>query len=70
MGTGSSIRVLSDKWLPCYPTNKILVPLNEVEEDWHVLELIDWTTFQWNRGFIDIVFNKYDAEAIYRIPLS
>ena len=70
MGTGSSIRVLSDKWLPCYPTNKILVPPSEVEEDWHVSKLIDWTTFQWNCGFIDTVFNRFDVEAIYWIPLS
>ena len=70
VGTGSSILVLSDKWLPFHPTNKIRVPPNEVKEDWHVLELIYWTTFQWNRDFIDMVFNKYDDEAIYRIPLS
>ena len=70
MGTGSSIQVLSDKWLPCHPTNKILVLPNEVGEDWHVSELIDWTTFQWNRDFIDTVFNRYNAKAIYRIPLS
>ena len=70
MGTGSSIQVLSDKWLPCHPTNKILVLPNEVEEDWHVSELIDWITFQWDRAFIDMAFSKYDAEAIYWIPLS
>lgn len=65
VGTGSSIRVLSDKWLPGHRTNKILVPPNEVEEDWHVLELINWTTFQWNHAFIDMAFSRYDAEAIY-----
>ncbi|KAL4625504.1 hypothetical protein ACB092_05G031200 [Castanea dentata] len=70
MVMGSSIRVLSDKWLPCHPTNKILVPPNEVEEDWHVSELINWTTFQWNHDLIDSIFHRFDAEAIYRIPLS
>jgi len=67
---GSSIRVLYDKWLPGHPTNKILVPSYEVEKDWHVSELIDWATFQWNRAFINMAFSRYDAEAIYRIPLS
>ena len=33
-------------------------------------DLIDWTTFQWNREFIGMVFNKDDAHAIYQIPLS
>ena len=70
MGTGSSIRVLSDKWLPCHPTNKIIVQPDEVEETWHVSDLIDWTNFQWNHEFIGMVFNRDDAVAIYRIPLS
>ena len=33
-------------------------------------ELIDWNNFQWDHTFIDGAFSKYDAEAIYRIPLS
>lgn len=70
MGTSSSIRVLSDKCLSCHPTNKILVPPKKVEADWHVSKLIDWTTFQWNHDLIDSVFHRFDAEAIYRIPLS
>ena len=70
VGSGSSIRVLSDKWLPGHPTNKVLVPPYEVEEDWHVSELIDWATIQWNRAFIDMAFCRYDVEAIYWIPLS
>ena len=70
VGTGSSIRVLSDKWLPCHPTNKIIVQPDEVEETWHVSDLIDWTNFQWNHEFIGMVFNRDDAVAIYRIPLS
>ena len=70
VGSGSSIRVLSDKWLSLHPSNKILTPPVEVEEDWLVLELIDWNTFQWDRSLIDRVFSKYDVEAIFRIPLS
>ncbi|XP_030923859.1 uncharacterized protein LOC115950759 [Quercus lobata] len=70
VGLGFSIRVLSDKWLPGHPTNKVLVPPYEVDEDWHVSELIDWASLQWNRAFIDMAFNRFDAEAIYRIPLS
>ena len=70
VGSGSSIQVLTDKWLPYHPTNKILAPPNEVGEDWYVAELIDWNNFQWDHSIIDGAFSKYDAEAIYRIPLS
>lgn len=70
VGSGSSIRVLTDKWLPHHPTNKILAPSNEVEEDWYVAELIDGNNFQWDHSIIDRMFSKFDAEAIYRIPLS
>nr|XP_023915286.1 uncharacterized protein LOC112026812 [Quercus suber] len=69
VGSGSSIRVLSDKWLPGHPTNKILIPPNVAVDDWVVSELIDWNTFQWDRTVIDVVFSRLDVEAIYRIPL-
>ncbi|XP_075662942.1 uncharacterized protein LOC142632422 [Castanea sativa] len=62
---GSSIRALSDKWIPNHPTNKILVPPNEIDESWHVSELIDWANFQWNRGFIDAVYNRYSVKSSY-----
>ncbi|XP_023924072.1 uncharacterized mitochondrial protein AtMg00310-like [Quercus suber] len=67
VGSGSSIRVLSNKWLPRHPTNKIQIPPNDIEEDWRVSELIDWNTFQWDRTIIDMVFSRYDAEAIYHL---
>ena len=31
VGDGSEIRVLKDKWIPNYPTNKVLHPLVEEE---------------------------------------
>ena len=70
VGSGSSIRVLSDKWLPHHPSNKILTPSNEVGEDWLVSELIDWNISQWDCFLIDRAFSKYGVEAILRIPLS
>ncbi|XP_023913698.1 uncharacterized protein LOC112025278 [Quercus suber] len=67
---GKDVAGISDKWLPRHPTNKIMVPPNDIEEDWLLSELIDWNTFQWDHTLIDMVFSRYDAEAIYRIPLS
>ena len=43
VGDGSKIRVLKDKWILNYPTNKVLHPLVEEEWEWRVLELIDWS---------------------------
>ena len=41
VGDGSKIRVLKDKWIPNYPTNKVLHPPMEEEWEWQVSELID-----------------------------
>ena len=70
VGNGTSIWVLSDKWIPCHPTNKILISPNDEEWEWWVSDLIDWTTFQWDKDLICLAFQRFDAEAILRIPLS
>ena len=42
VGNGSSISVMGDKWIPNYPTNKVLHPIHEsVDEMAVVSELID-----------------------------
>ena len=43
VGDGSNIQVTQDRWIPNYPTNKVLRPPLEEDGDWRVLELIDWT---------------------------
>ena len=70
VGDGSEIRVLKDKWIPNYPTNKVLHP--PVEEEWErrVSELIDWSAKIWDRQLLDLKFHREDADAISRIPLS
>ena len=42
VGDGCSIWVMHDKWIPNHPTNQVLHPPLEAEEDWRVSELIDW----------------------------
>ncbi|KAK9998621.1 hypothetical protein SO802_018224 [Lithocarpus litseifolius] len=69
-GVGRSIRVLHDKWIPNYPTNQVLHPPLEAEEDWRVSELMDWDGHGWDRGLIAGKFHRKDAMAILRIPLS
>ena len=40
VGNGESIKVLVDKWIPNYPSNRVLHPVHEDEEDWRVSDLI------------------------------
>ena len=41
VGNGSSISVMGDKWIPNYPTNKVLHPIHELVDEKVVSELID-----------------------------
>ncbi|KAL4619828.1 hypothetical protein ACB092_06G108800 [Castanea dentata] len=59
VGSGESIKVLMDKWIPNYPSNRVLHPVHEGEGDWRVSDLIDLELHEWE-----------DAEAICKIPLS
>ena len=70
MGNGNSIRALKDAWIPNYPTNKVLHPAHNVQEDCMVADLIDPDIRWWDRKFIMQHFNREDGEAILRVPLS
>lgn len=70
VGDGSSIRVSHDRWIPYYPTNKILHPPLTEDQEWRVSDLIDWETHDWDRGFLAANFHREDVDAIARVPLS
>ena len=70
VGSGESIKLLMDKWIPNYPSNRVLRPVHEGEEDWRVSDLIDLELHEWRRDVIMEKFNREDAEAICKIPLS
>ena len=70
VGNGNSIRVLRDAWIPNYPTNKVLHPARNVQEDCMVVDLIDSDTRWWDREFIMQHFNREDGEPILHVPLS
>ena len=65
-----SIRVTQDRWIPNYPTNKVLHPPMEEEWEWHISKLIDWIVYEWDRGVLATKFHKNDVEAILWIPLN
>ena len=70
VGNGSSIQVTQDKWIPNYPSNKVIHPPVEEEWEWRVAKLIDWERHTWDGELIRSRFHRDDAEAILRIPLS
>ena len=70
VGDGSSIRVMEDRWIINYPTNKVLHPPEEQDWEWRVSDLIDQTSRSWDRELVWSKFHRDDAEAICRIPLS
>ncbi|XP_075670478.1 uncharacterized protein LOC142640297 [Castanea sativa] len=70
IGNGRYIRVLNDAWIPNHPTNRVLHPAPNIEEDMKVSELIDQDSRGWDREFIWRNFHSDDAEAILRVPLS
>ena len=70
VGDGSSIWALQDKWIPNYPTNRILHIPCEVDRELRVCDLMDWTCHGWDREKIGSMFHREEAEAIYSIPLS
>ena len=64
MGNGTEIRVMKDKWIPNYTTNRVLHPPKEEDWEWRVCELIDWPTKTWDCQLIDSRFHREDAKAI------
>ena len=67
---GESIKVYLDKWLPNYPTNKILHQRHDVDREMLVSELIDADLHWWRHDVIMENFCRKEADAIYKIPLS
>ena len=70
VGNGLSINVLKDRWIPNYPTNKILHPVHRDVEEMMVADLINLDLHIWRNEEIMATFHREEAEAICQIPLS
>ena len=70
VGSGHSIRVLRDKWIPNYLTNAPMLLVKYEVREVTAAELIDQDWHAWRSKFIMDMFEKEDAEAICRIQLS
>ena len=64
VGNGVSINALKDKWLPNFPTNKVLNPLQENWDDLMVCELINPELNTWRYEDIRTIFHSQEVDAI------
>ena len=70
VGNGVSINALKDKWLPNFPTNKVLNPTQANWDELLVSELINPELNVWRQEDIRTIFHSEEADAICQIPLS
>lgn len=68
VGTGKSINIWKDNWIPNNPNGRPTTMRLEKWEEQKVEELL--TNFRWNRNAIFKKFNKVDTENILKIPIS
>ena len=70
VGNGHSINAVKNRWLPNFPTNKVL---NSVQGNWGELMVADLINLElniWKYEDIKAIFHTDEAEAICQIPLS
>ena len=70
VGNGVSINALKDKWLPNFPTNKVLNPIQDNWDELLVSELINLELNAWRYEDIRTIFHSDEVDAICQIPLS
>ena len=70
VGNGYSIRVQGDKWIPNFPSHRLLHLPNENVEGWVVADLIDHELHEWRIDVVKALFHEEEADAICKIPLS
>ena len=70
VGNGHSINAVKDRWLPNFPTNKVLNSVQENGGKLMVADLINLELNIWKYEDIRAIFHTDEAEAICQIPLS
>ena len=69
IGTGNSIRVWGNNWLPMKNKPRVLSPQLDVETTIWVSELIDPVNRTWKEDVVYQVFYDFEAAIIKIIPL-
>jgi hypothetical protein len=69
VGSGESINIWKDSWIPSSPNRKILSPRSECILT-KVHELIDPSSGTWDEDLIRSIFHQVNAQRILLIPLT
>ncbi|KAF5481399.1 hypothetical protein F2P56_002053 [Juglans regia] len=69
-GKGHTIKVWHGKWIPQPISYKVQSPINQLNDDSTVAELIDEATCRWKTNLVGAVFNSEEAQLICNIPLN
>ena len=70
VGSGESIHIWGDKWLPSPSTYRVISPPRLLPETTTVDQLIQSESMTWNKELISQIFCTRDVEMILSIPLS
>jgi hypothetical protein len=70
VGSGESIHIWGDKWLPSPSTYRVISPPRLLPETATVDQLIQSESMTWNKELISQIFCTRDVEMILSIPLS
>lgn len=70
IGNGLKTQIWKDNWLPEQTHFKVCSPINILDLEATVSELIDIDTKQWNGSLLFSVFNSFEANQILNIPIS
>ncbi|KAG6626752.1 hypothetical protein CIPAW_15G073500 [Carya illinoinensis] len=70
VGNGEAIRIWHDRWLPRPISYMVQTPINLLDSEAKVVDLINVENRAWKTNMLDAVFNKEDAELIASLPIS
>ncbi|GLT76793.1 hypothetical protein SLA2020_484310 [Shorea laevis] len=70
VGTGNSIRIWKDKWMPSPVSYMVQSPTRVLHPEARVCELMEVDSHGWNYPLIHAIFDPEDALKICSLPLS
>ncbi|KAF5447221.1 hypothetical protein F2P56_032789 [Juglans regia] len=70
IGNGQDTKIWNCRWLPRPSSYMVQTPIQVLNAEARVVELINEETKQWNRGLVVFVLGNEAAEVVHKIPIS
>ena len=70
VGSGKTIHIWDDKWLPTPTTYKVISPRKDFGDFPMVSALIDQDMMSWRRDRLERIFLPFEVETILNVPIS